>query len=271
MNGMLVKRLFRMAADIVDILGRGQIVWQILTLTKAGHLVLATAAAATAFVLVLLRSDPLILALTFAVIAFVGIAALASFVFRLNSRPKLEYKGITGIQFEFGDAKFGTEEGGFLWAGGFLRPLLVRIANAQQATDITANNVTALIHYEHHDGRDITTLQAVWAAVGRQGAEFVERIQIESEETAHLVMVYIDPPTPNQEAPGARRTNEFLVTGSLFAGSQFKKLGVGHWNVLIEVRSDNSPPLLLKGGFTVTKDGRIPLDTPALRKLGVWQ
>jgi len=46
-----------------------------------------------------------------------------------------------------------------------------------------------------------------------------------------------------------------------------KKLGVGHWRVLIEVKSDNSAPLVLKGGFRIGKDESLQLEGPALRKL----
>ena len=69
----------------------------------------------------------------------------------------------------------------------------------------------------------------------------------------------------------AKRTNDFLATGNLFTGGQFKRLGVGYWRIRIDVKSDNSAPLVLKGGFTITKDERIELNTPALRKLFLWE
>jgi hypothetical protein len=78
------------------------------------------------------------------------------------------------------------------------------------------------------------------------------------------------PPTPNQTVPNAKRTNDYLATGDLFPTSQYKKFSVGHWNVSVEVISDNSAPLLLKGGFTITRDERIEFDKPvALRKFGI--
>jgi hypothetical protein len=57
------------------------------------------------------------------------------------------------------------------------------------------------------------------------------------------------------------------VGGNMTTESQPKRLGVGHWSVMIEITSDNSAPLLLEGGFTITKDERIKFDKPALRKL----
>jgi hypothetical protein len=268
MAAMSVKKLVRMGGDILDMLGRGQLIWQLLTLTTAGQLVLAALVGAGIFSIAVIRSDPWISAIIFALSAFAVVAVVVHVVFRLNSRPKLEYRGVTGVQFEFGHEKFGTEEGGFMWGASFLRPLLVRVANIQQAIDIAANNANALIHYEHHDRRDKLSAQAVWATVGRRGGEFLDRIQIESGQVALLVLLYEYPPTPNQAAPGAKRTNDFLASGNLFPGSHYKKFNVGHWNVLIEVKSDNSAPLLLKGGFTIMKDERLKLDVPALRRLG---
>jgi hypothetical protein len=267
--GMFFKRLIRKAVDILDSLSRLDILWKLVTLTKAGQLVLAGVAAIAIFAVALGHSDPWVSAITFALIGFAVVAVITQLVFKLTSRPRLEYKGITGTQFAFGDAQFGTEEGGFMWGESFLQPLLVRIANTQQDIDVSANNVTALIRYRHHDKRDETTVQAAWLVSGSRGG-LVDKVQIESGETAHVVMVYTYPPTPNQQGPNAKRTNDFLATGNLFKGSPFKKFSVGHWSVFIEVKSDNSAPLLLKGGFTVTRDERIPLDTPALRKIGAW-
>jgi hypothetical protein len=108
----------------------------------------------------------------------------------------------------------------------------------------------------------------VWATQGRRGVELIEQMQIESGQTALLVLLFEYPPTPNQTAPGAKATHDYLASGDLFAGSHYKKFNAGHWNVLIELKSDNSAPLLLKGGFTITREEKIKFDAPALRKLG---
>ena len=54
---------------------------------------------------------------------------------------------------------------------------------------MTANNVTAEINYRHYDKRDEATAQAVWAAIVNGRSEFVERVHIESGQTASLVML----------------------------------------------------------------------------------
>ena len=84
-------------------------------------------------------------------------------------------------------------------------------------------------------------------------------------------MLYTYPPTPNQQADNAKRTTEYLATGNLFDGAQPKKFGAGHWRIHIEVTSDNSAPLVLNGDFWITRDERIELSRPALRKLGAWR
>jgi hypothetical protein len=227
----------------------------------------AAALGAIALLVVLIRRDPVVLALICALIVFAAMAIALSLLCSLNSRPRLEYRGFTGAQFEFGDERFGTEQGGFFWGKSVLQPLLVRVANTQKAVDIAANNVTALIHYKHYDKRDKATMRCIWM---RRDGGFVDSVQLESGETAFFVIMYTYPPTPNQEVPGAKRTKDFLAAGDLFDGALPKKLGVGHWQIRIEVTSDNSAPLLLKGGFTITRDEKIELDSPLLRKLGAW-
>ncbi len=268
---MLLKRLWRVVRDLIDAMGRLEILWKLVTLTKGGQIVLAFAVAAAAFAFEALRSDRLAFAFIIALSLFALIAFIAHFRYRLSSRPRLEYMGITGVQYELGDPKFGTEEGGFMYGASILRPLYARIANAQKDTDVAANNVAARIRYRHYDGRDEATAEAVWSAVVHKRGEFVERVHIESGEVAHLVVLYTYPPTGNRGAPGAKTTNDFLATGNLFAGGQFKKFGVGHRSVLIEMRSDNGAPLVLRGGFTVTKNEGLELDKPALRKLFAWE
>ena len=265
---MSFKNVARMTGDILDMVSRGQLIWQLLTLTKAGQFVLASVAAAGVFAIAVIRSDPWMAAVLFGLIAFTVVVVLTHFAFSLKTRPHLKHGNIVGLQYELGDAKFGTEEGGFMWGDSFLRPLVVRISNKQEAIDVPANNARALISYEHDDKRDKIRANAVWATQGRQGIELIERIQIESGQTALLVLIFEYPPTPNLTAPGAKTTNDYLATADLFSGSHYKKFNAGHWNVLIEVTSDNSAPLLIKGGFTITRDERIKFDVPALRKLG---
>ena len=265
---MSFKQVARLIGDILDMVGRVQLIWQLIMPTKAGQFALASLAAAGFVAIAVLRSDPWMVAVLVGLVAFGFVVVVTHFVFSLKTRPHLEHGSIVGLQHELGDTKFGTEQGGFIWGDSFLRPLVVRVSNTQEAIDVPANNARAVISYEHDDKRDRLSTSAVWATQGRQGIELVERIQIESGQTALLVLIFEYPPTPNLAAPGAKTTKDYLATGDLFSRSPYKKFNAGHWKVFIEVTSDNSAPLLLKGGFTIRRDETIKFDNPALRKLG---
>jgi hypothetical protein len=253
-------------------ISRVHLLGQLLTLTKPGQFVISAIIALGVLTATALRSDPLMAIGLFTLGAFAAVTVIVHFLFQLNLRPLLKYGNIVGLQYELGDAKFGTEEGGYMWGESFLRPLVIRISNTQKRVDVPANNARAAITYQHDDKRDKIRANAMWITQGRHGVETVERCQIESDQTALLVYVYEYPPTSNQAVPNAKRTNDYLATGNLFpASSQYKKFSVGHWSVSIEVTSDNSAPLLLKGGFTITREERIEFDRPvALRKLGTF-
>ena len=74
---MLFKRLYRVAIDILDVLGRLEILWKLLTLTTAGQLVLALISGVGIFAFTLVRSDPLISAVLFALSGFALVAVIA--------------------------------------------------------------------------------------------------------------------------------------------------------------------------------------------------
>jgi hypothetical protein len=269
---MTLKRVGTLLTDVLDMMSRVQLLGQLLTLTKPGQVVISTVIALGVLITTALRSDPLMAIGLFTLGAFAAVTAIVHFVFQLKLRPHLQHGNIVGLQYELGEAKFGTEEGGYMWGESFLRPLVVRISNTQKRVDVPANNARAAITYEHDDTRDKIRANAMWITQGRRGVETVHRCQIESDQTALLVYVYEYPPAPNQTVPNAKRTNDYLAAGDIFPNSsQYKKFIVGHWNVSIEVISDNSAPLLLKGGFTITRDERIEFDKPvALRKLGTF-
>ncbi len=264
---MSLKRIANLCRDLLAIVGRVKLVLQLLTLTRASHGVLAFGGAIGIFAWAALRSDGVLASVMYAAILFLCVIVGSHYLFQANNRPRLTYDHITGTRFRLGSDQFGTEPGGFMWGLGFLQPVWVNISNAQRNVDVAANNVSAVIHYRHHDGRDKTSVKGSWTRPSRSGAEWVERIQIESGQTGQLVLVYDYPPTPNQSALGAKTTKDYLVGGNMTTESQLKRLGVGHWSVMIEITSDNSAPLLLEGGFTITKDERIEFDKPALRKL----
>ena len=269
---MTLRPIGTLIADVLDTISRVQLLGQLLTLTKPGQFVIATVAALGVLTATALRSDPLMAIGLFTLGAFAAITVIVHFVFQLKLRPHLERGNIVGLEYELGDARFGTEEGGFMWGESFLRPLVIRISNTQKRVDVPANNARACITYQHDGNRDKIRANAVWITQGRRGVESVERCQIESDQTALLVYLYEYPPTSNQTVPNAKRTKDYLATGDLLpASSQYKKFSVGHWSVFIEVTSDNSAPLLLKGGFTITRGERIEFDKPlALRKLGTF-
>jgi hypothetical protein len=114
-----LKKIARLTGDTFDMVSRGQLIWQLLTLTKPGQLVLASLVAVGIFSLAIVRSDPWVSAILFALVAFAVVAVIVRFLSRLNTRPHLKHGNIVGMQYEFGDANSGTEEGGFMWGRAF--------------------------------------------------------------------------------------------------------------------------------------------------------
>lgn len=113
-------------------------------------------------------------------------------------------------------------------------------------------------------------MTARWEFNGPNGVEFVNSAFIESGQTKRFILLYEDPPTPNQEVPNAKRHSDYILISDPSTQTDHKQLTVGHWAISVEVMADNCAPLLLKGGFTITKDHRIVFDKPALRQLTRW-
>ena len=139
------KRLGRLLADLLDIIGRLNTAWDLIKFTSAGHILAAVFAGVLTLVIAVGRSDPIMSGVVFAIVVAAVVFLLFTVAASIGKRPKLEYGGITSMQYELGSADFGTEQGGFVWGESFLRPLLVRVSNIQQALDITANKVRASI------------------------------------------------------------------------------------------------------------------------------
>lgn len=122
---------------------------------------------------------------------------------------------------------------------------VMTIKNAELANPFTAVNVRASIEYLHSSGdRRIATLSSWWhtnpLTSKSPGTTLEPTINLESNEEQKLILSM-------QDKAGA-------VFISPVRDAQFQNLASGHWQIIVTIEADNTSPLKLRGGLTVSRN-----------------
>lgn len=143
---------------------------------------------------------------------------------------------------------------------------IVEIKNSQVAVENIARNVQATIDYVHDGGDKVHVDRGTWRNVNplhstSPGVSLVQSLGLSGDESQNLII------TMQQEGTG-----KAIVLRD--EGRTFEVLSIGHWSVTVQIKSDNTEPLVLTGGFTVYSDAgsgmRLVPDQPAFDTKRPW-
>lgn len=123
---------------------------------------------------------------------------------------------------------------------------VLNIRNIQVSIPVILRNVAAQVTYEHDDQRRrLIVKSGAWRNENLNdtnpltgGIRIVDSINLEPGETQGLIVTI-------------QRVRDGKVFVSPQNGEQFQDMEPGHWNVLVEIRSDNSRSVKLRGRFLI--------------------